>query len=166
MAMQSKTRKYFYYSMIVDCFYFYVLIRLALTDFTFAISWRIKVSASLAITGLQIELYLGDLKMNFDNLMEEDRINEFIHALVNELGVELLGDIWDYGQTPVVSKLEEVRFLQSLLKNSIGNFMVFLQFINNHISDLLKMITGGGGGEESSPIFEGVEPDCKLDARK
>lgn len=44
--------------------------------------------------------------------------------------------------------------------------MVFLQFINNHISDLLKMITGGGGGEESSPIFEGVEPDCKLDARK
>lgn len=125
MAMQSKTRKYFYYSLKIEYFHFYILIRLALTDFTFAISWRIKASTSLAITGLQIELYLGDLKMNFDNLMEEDRINEFIHALVNELGVELLGDIWDYGQTPVVSKVEEVRFLQSLLKHSISNFMVF-----------------------------------------
>lgn len=125
MAMQSKTRKYFFYSLKIEYFHFYILIRLALTNFTFAISWRIKASTSLAITGLQIELYLGDLKMNFDNLMEEDRINEFIHALVNELGVELLGDIWDYGQTPVVSKVEEVRFLQSLLKHSISNFMVF-----------------------------------------
>lgn len=125
MAMQSKTRKYFFYSLKIEYFHFYILIRLALTDFTFAISWRIKASTSLAITGLQIELYLGDLKMHFDNLMEEDRINEFIHALVNELGVELLGDIWDYGQTPVVSKVEEVRFLQSLLKHSISNFMVF-----------------------------------------
>lgn len=88
---------------------------MSLTDLTFAISWRIKASTTVAITGLQIDLYLGDLKMNFDNLMEEERINAFIHDLVNELGLELLGDLWDYGQEPVVNRVEEVRFLHSLL---------------------------------------------------
>lgn len=40
--------------------------------------------------------------------MEEDRINDFIHALVNEMGVELLGDVWDYEQGTVVSKVQAV----------------------------------------------------------
>lgn len=95
--------------------------------------------------------------------MEEERINLFIHDLVNEMGVELLGDIWDYGQTPVVNRVEEVRSLKSLLKQLIFSILFFLlQFINNHISDILKLISGGGGEGESSPIFEGVEPNCKL----
>lgn len=111
-------------------------------------------------------MYLGDLKMNFDNLLEEERINQFIHDLVNEMGVELLGDIWDYGQTPVVDRVEEVRSVLSYLKQSLNIFFLLsLQFINNHISDLLKLISGGGGEGESSPIFEGVEPDCKLESR-
>lgn len=120
----------------------------SIKDFNFLISWRIKASTSLAITGLQIEMHLGDLHINFDNLMEEKRINDFIHALVNEMGVELLGDLWDYGQDTVVEKVETL--------------------INNKISDLIKIITGGGSGEggESGPIFEGVEPDCKLKTRK
>ncbi|KAH8420947.1 hypothetical protein KR222_011004 [Zaprionus bogoriensis] len=118
----------------------------SIKDFTFVFSWRIKASTNLAITGLQIELHLGDLKINFENLLEEERINDFIHALVNELGVELLGDIWDYEQGSVVEKLEEI--------------------INNNISALLKLIVGGGGGGESTPIFDGVEPNCKLDSRK
>lgn len=41
-------------------------------------------------------------------------------------------------------------------------YLISLQFINNHISDILKLISGGGGEGESSPIFEGVEPNCKL----
>ncbi|KAL7728561.1 hypothetical protein ACLKA6_012562 [Drosophila palustris] len=119
-------------------------------DFTIVISWRIKVSTNIAIQSLQIELHMGDLKINFDNLMEEPRITEFLHALVNEMGIELLGDIWDYGQGTVVEKLEAL--------------------INSKISDIIQSIIGGGGegGEEgeSSPIFEGVEPDCKLKSRK
>lgn len=70
---------------------------------------------------------MGDLKMNFDNLMEEERINLFIHDLVNEMGVELLGDIWDYGQTPVVNRVEEVRSLKSLLKQLIFFFVAVYQ---------------------------------------
>lgn len=106
--------------------YFYSC-RLSISDFTFVISWRIKASINIAITGLQIEFYMGDLKMNFDNLMEEERINLFIHDLVNEMGVELLGDIWDYGQTPVVNRVEEVRSLKSLLKQLIFFFVAVYQ---------------------------------------
>lgn len=62
----------------------------------------------LGISNLQIELHLGDLKINFDNLLEEERVNDFFHALVNEMGVELLGDVWDYGQGTVVSKVQTV----------------------------------------------------------
>ncbi|XP_034486339.1 uncharacterized protein LOC117790840 [Drosophila innubila] len=123
---------------------------MSIKDFTLTISWRIKPSINIGIQSLQIELHLGDLKINFDNLMEEERITDFIHALVNEMGVELLGDIWDYGQGTVVEKLETL--------------------INSKIADLIKLITGGGseGGEggESSPIFEGVEPNCKPETRK
>lgn len=32
--------------------------------------------------------------MDFENLLEEERINNFWHALVNELGLELLGELW------------------------------------------------------------------------
>lgn len=103
--------------------YFFYSFRLSVSDFTFVISWRIKASINIAITGLQIEFYMGDLKMNFDNLMEEERINLFIHDLVNEMGVELLGDIWDYGQTPVVNRVEEVRSLKSLLKQLIFSIL-------------------------------------------
>lgn len=123
MAMESKKSKH-YIKMIIH--YFYYSFRLDITDFTFVISWRIKASINIAITGLQIEMYLGDLKMNFDNLMEEERINSFIHDLVNEMGVELLGDIWDYGQTPVVNKVEEVWFLQSHLKKKSTFSFFFL----------------------------------------
>lgn len=54
---------------------------------------------------------MGDLKINFENLLEEKRINDFVHALVNEMGVELLGDIWDYEQNTVVDKVETVGYL-------------------------------------------------------
>ncbi|EDV92587.1 uncharacterized protein LOC6563153 [Drosophila grimshawi] len=121
----------------------------SVTDFSLLISWRIKASINIAITGLQIELHLGDLKMDLENLMEEERINDFIHALINEMGVELLGDIWDFGHDSVVEKVEDI--------------------INSKISDIINAITGGGGeggeGPESPPIFEGVEPDCKLETR-
>lgn len=37
-----------------------------------------------------------------------------------------------------------------------------LQVINSKLPALLQSIIGGGGGGEKPPIFEGVEPDCKL----
>ncbi|XP_016959766.1 uncharacterized protein LOC108031071 [Drosophila biarmipes] len=120
----------------------------SITNFSVLISFRLTTVSPLAIRSLQIELQLGNLWINFDNLMEEERINEFIHALVNELGVELLGDIWDYGRGTVVTKV------QTLVNNFLGQYS---------LTDIIQIITGGSGGE-SAPIFEGVEPDCKLEA--
>ncbi|KAH8311212.1 hypothetical protein KR044_004977 [Drosophila immigrans] len=114
----------------------------SIKKFNIQISWRIKLATAIAITGLKIELHLGDLHIDFENLMEEQRITDFLHALINEMGVELLGDAWDYGQDSVVEKLETI--------------------INNNIADIIKNVIGGGGGGESKPPFEGVEPDCKL----
>ncbi|XP_017035544.1 uncharacterized protein [Drosophila kikkawai] len=121
----------------------------SITDFSIRISFRMRSLSPLGISNLQIALHLGDLKINFENLLEEERVNEFIHALVNEMGVELLGDVWDYGQGTVVSKV------QTAVNHFLGQFT---------LSDIISIITGGGNGEESAPIFEGVEPDCKLEA--
>ncbi|BFF89362.1 uncharacterized protein DMAD_08140 [Drosophila madeirensis] len=122
----------------------------SIKDFSLLISFRLRTLSTLGITSLQIELYLGDLKINFDNLLEEERINDFVHALVNELGVELLDDIWSYEQGTVVTKA------QTLLNNFLGQYS---------LQDILQIIAGGGGeGGESKPIFEGVEPDCKLES--
>lgn len=32
--------------------------------------------------------------IDIDDLTEEQRINDFFHALVNEMGIELLNDLW------------------------------------------------------------------------
>ncbi|KAH8383382.1 hypothetical protein KR009_008261 [Drosophila setifemur] len=139
-------------------------------DLSILISFRIRSVSPLAIYSLQIDLHLGDLKISFDNLLEEERINDFIHALVNELGVELLGDIWDYGQDTVVSKVQTVGSSR-ISKNACDHLLFFRtsQAVNSFLgqyslSDIIGIITGGGGEEESAPIFEGVEPDCKLEA--
>ncbi|KAH8346669.1 hypothetical protein KR084_007838 [Drosophila pseudotakahashii] len=121
----------------------------SITNFSILITFRLRSVSPLAISSLQIEMQLGNLWINFDNLMEEERINEFIHALINEMGVELLGDIWDYGQDTVISKV------QTAVNNFLGQYS---------LTDIIQIIVGGGGGEESAPIFEGVEPDCKLEA--
>ncbi|TDG45711.1 hypothetical protein AWZ03_007849 [Drosophila navojoa] len=111
--------------------------------FSLEISWKLKLSSSLSITDLQIDILLGDLKVNFENLMEEERIDLFLHDLINEMGVELLGDVWNYEQAKVVAKVEAL--------------------INSKLSGILQGIIGGGGSGKP-PIFEGVEPDCKLPA--
>lgn len=82
--------------------------RASVKNLSLQISWKLKLSSSLSITDLQIELLLGDLKVNFENLMEEERIDIFLHDLINEMGVELLGDVWKYEQTKVVPKVEAV----------------------------------------------------------
>ncbi|XP_030376361.1 uncharacterized protein LOC115625453 [Scaptodrosophila lebanonensis] len=120
----------------------------SITDFTFSFSWILKSGIHLGIRGLQIEMYLGGLNVDFQNLLEEERINEFIHALINELGVELLDDIWTYEQDVVVA------WVETRINNFIGQYT---------LADIIKIIAGGGGeGGESKPIFDGVEPDCKL----
>ncbi|KAH8337501.1 hypothetical protein KR059_012260 [Drosophila kikkawai] len=143
----------------------------SITDFSIRISFRMRSLSPLGISNLQIALHLGDLKINFENLLEEERVNEFIHALVNEMGVELLGDVWDYGQGTVVSKVQTVSLpYRCVFTVSLSSmFLHILQAVNNFLgqftlSDIISIITGGGNGEESAPIFEGVEPDCKLEA--
>ncbi|XP_017057477.1 uncharacterized protein LOC108098832 [Drosophila ficusphila] len=121
----------------------------SIANFSILITFRLRSVSPLAIYDLQINIQLGNLYINFDNLLEEERVNDFIHALVNEMGVELLGDVWNYGQGTVVSKL------QTAVNNFLGGFS---------LQDILQIIIGGGGGEESTPIFDGVEPDCKLEA--
>ncbi|XP_017064820.1 uncharacterized protein LOC108103730 [Drosophila eugracilis] len=121
----------------------------SITNFSILITFRLRSLSPLSIYSLQIELHLGALRINFDNLMEEERINDFIHALVNEMGVELLGDVWDYGQDTVVSKV------QTAVNNFLGQYT---------LSEILQIITGGSGEGESEPIFNGVEPDCKPEA--
>ncbi|XP_039495624.1 uncharacterized protein LOC120454418 [Drosophila santomea] len=121
----------------------------SIKNFSILISFRLRSVSPLAIYSLEIELGLGELWINFDNLVEEERINDFFHALVNELGVELLGDAWDYEQGTVVSKA------QAAVNKFLGQFT---------LSEIIQIITGGGSEGESAPIFEGVEPDCKLEA--
>lgn len=82
--------------------------RASVKDFSLQISFKLKLSSSLSITDLQIEFLLGDLKVNFENLMEEERIDIFLHDLINEMGVELLDDVWKYEQPKVVEKIEAV----------------------------------------------------------
>lgn len=37
---------------------------------------------------------IGNLFVDIEDLMEEERINDFLHALINEMGIELLNDLW------------------------------------------------------------------------
>ncbi|KAH8346253.1 hypothetical protein KR067_013731 [Drosophila pandora] len=117
----------------------------SIKDFSILITFIVSNIAPIRIRSLDIKLHLGDLKINFESLLEEERVNDFIHALVNEMGVELLSDIWDYGQGTVIDKI------QTAINNFLGQFS---------LTDIIGIITGGNE-EESTPIFDGVEPDCK-----
>ncbi|KAH8332671.1 hypothetical protein KR074_008785 [Drosophila pseudoananassae] len=121
----------------------------SIKDFSVLITFIVSNISPIRIRSLDIQLHLGDLKIHFESLLEEERVNDFIHALVNEMGVELLGDIWDYGQGTVIDKV------QTAINNFLGQFS---------LTDIIGIITGGGEGEESAPIFDGVEPDCKPEA--
>ncbi|EDW85123.1 uncharacterized protein Dwil_GK14489 [Drosophila willistoni] len=116
----------------------------SLKDFSVLITFRLKAGVYLGITGLTIDFRLGGIHIDFPNLIEEQRVNDFFHDLINQIGVELLGDVWSYEQDTVIDKI------QTIVNNFLGNYTLL---------DIIKIITGSGG--EGTPIFDGVEPNCK-----
>ncbi|XP_013119594.1 uncharacterized protein LOC106096400 [Stomoxys calcitrans] len=115
----------------------------------FAISWIFSISlSSVGIRGLTIELSIGELWVNIEDIIEEPRINDFFHALINELGIELLNDVWVEAQEKGI-----VGYVENLVNGMLGGYSP---------SDILKIIAGiGGGGGEGGGPFEGIPPDCK-----
>lgn len=100
--------------------------------------------------------------------MEEQRITDFIHALINELGIELLNDVWVEAQDRgIVQYAEDVSTWLKQTGKEICILFVFFQTINKFLgnyslSDIIRIIGGiasGGGSEE--PPFGGVPADCK-----
>ncbi|KAM7362564.1 uncharacterized protein ACRADG_013185 isoform 2-T4 [Cochliomyia hominivorax] len=115
-------------------------------DVKVAISWILKAGLNLGIRNLKIELSIGNLFVDFENLMEEPRINAFVHALINELGIELLNDIWVEAQDRGI-----IQYAENTINNLLGNYT---------LSDIIQIIEGIGGNGEKPP-FGGVPADCK-----
>ncbi|XP_005180768.1 uncharacterized protein LOC101890822 [Musca domestica] len=115
-----------------------------------AVSWIFNIGlSSVRIRSLTIEISLGGLYLNIEDVVEEPRINEFLHAVINELGIELLNDVWVEAQ-----EKGAVKFVENKINSIIGQYS---------LGDLLKIIGGivsGGGGEGGGP-FDGIPPDCK-----
>lgn len=58
-----------------------------------------------------MQINIGDLWVNIEDLIEEPRVNDFVHALINEMGIELLNDIWVEAQSKgAIEYVENVRF--------------------------------------------------------
>lgn len=54
-----------------------------------------------------MQISLGGLYLNIEDVVEEPRINEFLHAVINELGIELLNDVWVEAQEKGAVKFVE-----------------------------------------------------------
>ncbi|XP_036336732.1 uncharacterized protein LOC118746851 [Rhagoletis pomonella] len=118
-----------------------------LKDLSLRISFNLKSGKYLGIRNLSIKITVGELYIDFENLLEDERINDFFHALVNELGLELLADLWTYEQ----GFLED--YIQESVNIHIGQYT---------LSDIIKIIGGSGDGE---PIFGSGPPgDCRQNA--
>ncbi|XP_073825647.1 uncharacterized protein [Musca autumnalis] len=122
-------------------------------DGRIAISWILSIGLnSVGIRSLTIEISLGGLWANIEDVIEEPRVNAFLHAVINELGIELLNDVWVEAQN-----MGAVKFVENKINSIMGQYS---------ITDLLKIIGGivGGGGSEGGEgggIFDGIPPDCK-----
>nr|XP_014097715.1 uncharacterized protein LOC106622903 [Bactrocera oleae] len=110
------------------------------------ISFNLGIGKFLSIRNLSITITVGEIYMDFENLLEEERINNFWHALVNELGLELLGELW----------IDEKDFVEQYIQVRINTFIG--QYT---LADIIKIIGGSGEGD---PIFGSGPPgDCKDD---
>ncbi|XP_037806792.1 uncharacterized protein LOC119600556 [Lucilia sericata] len=112
-----------------------------------SISWVLKTGLTMGIRNLNIELSIGDLFIDIENLMEEQRITDFLHALINEMGIELLNDVWVEAQDRGI-----VKYVEDTINKFLGNYT---------LSDIIKIIGGIGGGGGEEPPFGGVPADCK-----
>ncbi|XP_075145440.1 uncharacterized protein LOC142220282 [Haematobia irritans] len=114
-----------------------------------AISWVLSIIGGVSIRGLTVELSIGEIWINIEELIEEPRVNDFFHALINEMGIELLNDVWVEAQEKGV-----VQYIEDMVNGFLGNYS---------LTDILKIIAGiaGGGGGEGGGAFDGIPPDCK-----
>ncbi|XP_054747359.1 uncharacterized protein LOC129253125 [Anastrepha obliqua] len=112
-------------------------------DFSLGISFSFKTGKYLGIRNLSIQIKVGEVYIDFENLLEEERINDFFHSLINELGLELLGDLWT----------DEQGFVEQNVQERVNVFIG--QYT---LSDIMKII-GSEGGE--SIFINGPPGDCK-----
>lgn len=117
-------------------------------DLKISISWIFKTGFSIGIRSLRIEISIGDLFLNIEDVIEEPRINDFLHALINEMGIELLNDLWVEAQGRGI-----IEFIEDTFNNFAGSYS---------LGDILRIVGGiiAGGGDDE-PAFGGLPADCK-----
>uniref|UniRef100_A0A1A9Z9X3 Lipid-binding serum glycoprotein N-terminal domain-containing protein n=1 Tax=Glossina pallidipes TaxID=7398 RepID=A0A1A9Z9X3_GLOPL len=109
------------------------------------IKWRTKVfSPKLVIEDLKITFDIGQALLNIGQLIEDPQIDNFVHEVINDLGVELLNDLWMEKNETIIS------VTQKEINNFIGNYTMhdFFQFVDD-------MASAAGS------IFAGIPTDCK-----
>uniref|UniRef100_A0A1A9V148 Lipid-binding serum glycoprotein N-terminal domain-containing protein n=1 Tax=Glossina austeni TaxID=7395 RepID=A0A1A9V148_GLOAU len=109
------------------------------------IKWRTNVfSPKLVIKDLKITFDIGQALFNIDQLIEDPQIDNFVHEMINDLGVELLNDLWMEKNETIIS------VTQKEINNFISNYTMheFFQFVDD-------MATA------AESIFAGIPPDCK-----
>ncbi|XP_055849375.1 uncharacterized protein LOC129914240 isoform X2 [Episyrphus balteatus] len=113
-----------------------------LKEVNIVVTGGIKIGLKFGIKNLNIKFGIGELFVDMGKLMEHDRVNNFIHNLINDLTIELLGDFWeDYGQ-PLTKKIE------NMMNKKMASYA---------LKDIIGIISGTG-----QPIFGDSPPgDCK-----
>uniref|UniRef100_T1GZI4 Uncharacterized protein n=1 Tax=Megaselia scalaris TaxID=36166 RepID=T1GZI4_MEGSC len=113
------------------------------TDFHFRVEGKVKVGLKgISMSDFKLIFGVKEIYLSAERFVPDERINDFLHAVVNELGLELVQYIWN----------ETHETLTKLSKK-----------INQYLKDKpLSEIIGGGSGE---PIFgeDAPPPDCKPD---
>ncbi|XP_055906398.1 uncharacterized protein LOC129941722 [Eupeodes corollae] len=113
-----------------------------LKDVNMVVTGNLKVGLTFGIKNLKIQFAIGNLFVDMGKLMEHDRINTFVHNLINDLAIELFGDYWDdYGESLTKN-------LESLVNKKMSKYT---------LKDIIGIISGSG-----KPIFGDNPPgDCK-----
>ncbi|KAL9872244.1 uncharacterized protein LOC119642595 [Glossina fuscipes] len=107
--------------------------------------WRTNIfSPKLGIEDLKIRFDIGQALLNIDQLIEDPQIDNFVHEMINDLGVELLNDLWMEKNETIIT------VTQKEINNFIRNYTMhdFFQFVDD-------MANAAGS------IFAGIPPDCK-----
>ncbi|CAD6991467.1 unnamed protein product [Ceratitis capitata] len=98
-------------------------------NFGLQLSFNQKTGKYLGIRNLNIQIQIGGVYIDFENLLEEERINDFFHALINELGLELLGDLWMDKNAFVEQYLQEVICAINMPILTVAGRVNFVKFL-------------------------------------
>uniref|UniRef100_A0A1A9WSF0 Lipid-binding serum glycoprotein N-terminal domain-containing protein n=1 Tax=Glossina brevipalpis TaxID=37001 RepID=A0A1A9WSF0_9MUSC len=109
------------------------------------ITWHTNIfSPKLAAENLNITFNIGEALFKIDQLIEDQQIDSFVHQVINELGLELLNDLWMDNNETII------KFTQEQINKFIGNYTIndFFQLID-HMANEFKS------------IFDKIPPNCK-----